>query len=189
MKPLKTRWQQKWLRLDNVAPELQKLADEAEAFAGRWFKNDTRKSLLVIVGKFGTGKTHTAKSIFKFCSLASMAAFETKKWGEHKFPICTFLSWPEVANELAEKQFGAIDDAIEHELVILDDIGAENDPWKVCSDRLCQVLSKRERKFSVVTTNVSPENWTERFDGRINDRLLRNSVVVDISAVKSYAMR
>jgi len=189
MKPLKTRWQQKWLGMDNVAPAIQTLATEAEAFAGRWFNNNTDISNLVIVGNFGSGKTHTAKAIFRFCSWATMAAFETRKWGAVRFPICTFLSWPEVSNAITEKQFGSVEDAIEHDLVILDDIGAENDPFKVCADRLCQILSRRERKFTVITTNVVMENWGTRFDGRISDRLLRNSVIVDISAVKSYAMR
>lgn len=189
MRPCRTKWQQKWIGLFIVHPDLQKLADAAELFCARWANNTPEKTLLVIVGNFGTGKTHTAKAIHRFCVAASMKVFETGKWGRHKFPSSILISWPEAANSFSEKQFGIMDDALENELVVLDDIGAENDPWKICADKLCQILSRREKKFTIVTTNVPPINWTERFDGRINDRLLRNSVVVDISSVPSFAMQ
>lgn len=187
--PCKTKWQQKWIALDVVAPPLQTLANEAEDFCARWYANDAVRSLMVIVGAYGSGKTHTARSIFRFCSCAAMNALESGKWGSHKLPNSIFISWPEAASAFAEKQFGVMEDALEHDLVILDDIGAENDPWKVSADRLCQILSRREKKFTVVTTNVPAANWIERFDGRINDRLMRNSTVIDISGVPSYAMR
>jgi len=82
-----------------------------------------------------------------------------------------------------------IHDAMDSDLLIVDDIGAENDPWKICADKLCQVMSRREKRFTVITTNIQPAQWAQVFDDRINDRLLRNSVVVDISNVKSYSIR
>jgi DNA replication protein DnaC len=188
MNKCSSKWQEKWLRLNVVAPEIQTLATAAESFCGRWYSNTPERTLLVIVGSFGSGKTHTAKAIHKFCVSASISAFETKKWGEHRFPTAAYISWPEAASAFAEKQFGLMEDAMENDLVILDDIGAENDPWKVSADKLCQILSRREKKFTVVTTNIPPVNWFEKFDGRINDRLMRNSVVCDISKVPSYAM-
>jgi DNA replication protein DnaC len=189
MNPCKTKWQQKWLRLNVVVPQLQELAESAEAFCGRWMNNNTTKSLLVIVGGFGSGKTHTARAIFRFCSAAATNAFETEKWGRQKFPESIFVSWPEAANEFNEKNYSLLQDILEDELVILDDIGAENDPWKICSDKLCQILSRRERKFTVITTNIQPTEWPTKFDGRINDRLLRNSVVIDLTGAPSYSLR
>ncbi len=170
---------------------MQTLATEAEAFCSRWFSNDTNKSLLVIVGVYGNGKTHTAKAIHRFCSAAAVPAFETMRWGNSKLPSASFIAWPAAADAFAEKQFGLMQDAFETDLVILDDVGAETDQYKsgICKDKLCQILSRRERKFTVITTNISPANWETQLDGRINDRLLRNSVVVDISSVPSFAMR
>lgn len=189
MNPCKTKWQKKWLKLDVVDPAIQKLADEAESFCGRWFNNNSQKSLLVIVGEFGSGKTHTAKAIFRFCNAAATLAFDSEKWGHKQIPDAIYISWPEAAGAFSEKQYGIMDDAYESDLCVIDDIGAENDPWKVCTDKLCQILSRREKKFTVVTTNIEPSNWSEKFDGRVNDRLLRNSVVVDISRVQSFSMR
>ena len=189
MKPCKTKWQQKWLKLSVAHPDLQRLADAAEGFCARWLKNSSEKTLLVIIGNFGSGKTHTARAIHRYCMAASVVAFEGKNWGRHKIPSVAFISWPEAASAFAEKQFGIMDDAANDDLVIIDDVGAENDPWKICADKICQILSRRERRFTVITTNIPPINWTDKFDGRINDRLLRNSVVVDVSDVPSFALR
>jgi len=187
--PCKTKWQQKWIALDVVAPELQTLATAAEEFCGRWHRNDTEKSLLVIVGNYGSGKSHTAKAIHRFCNAMAFRAFETGKWGRHQTPSNMFICWPEAASQFNEKNFSSISDAMDSDLLIVDDIGAENDPWKICADRLCQIMSRREKRFTVITTNIQPAQWARVFDGRINDRLLRNSVVVDISSVKSYSIR
>lgn len=189
MTPCNTKWQQKWLGLDIVHPDIQRLADEAEAFCGRWAKNVREKSLLVIVGAYGSGKTHTARQIFKFCFCTAAYVFEKGKWGKDKVPSSLYIPWPEVVAHFMEKNFSIMESAFDSDLLVIDDIGAENDPFKIGADKLCQILSRRENAFTVVTTNIAPENWTERFDGRVNDRLLRNSVIVDISGVGSYAMR
>ncbi len=187
--PLKTAWQRKWIALDAGHPQLQKLADEAESFCARWFSNSPEKSLLVIVGNFGSGKSHTAKAIFKFCLHAAMASFEARKWPGSAFPTCHFLQWPEVADEFGSRNFSAMTDALETALLVIDDAGAENDPWKVCADKLCQILTRRERMFTVLTTNIQPGEWAEKFDGRIADRLFRNSVIVDLTGVPSYSVK
>ena len=189
MKTLRNKWQQKWIGLDVVHPDLQTLADEAESFCSRWFDNLPNKTLLVVSGETGSGKTHVAKAVYRFCIAASTKAFDSKKWGHHKMPDSIFISWPEAANQFNDKNISIIQDAVENDLTILDDVGAENDPWKICADKLCQILSRREKKFTVITTNIPPAKWATEFDIRINDRLLRNSVVVDISKVPSYALR
>lgn len=186
--PCKTAWQRKWLELDVTSQSIQTLAGDAEKFCKEWFKNDNIRPLLVLVGDFGTGKTHVAKRIFKFCNAASSTAFDRGYWGKSNYPASTFIHWPEAASAFQEKEFGIMEDAFNSELVIIDDVGSENDPWKVCADKFCQILSRREKKFTVVTTNVKPEEWTERFDGRINDRLMRFSVVCQIGA-GSYSLR
>lgn len=187
--PLKTKWQQKWIRLDVVHPLLQIAGDEAENFCARWFNNSPKNSLLVIVGTYGSGKSHTAAAIFRFCLNAAMRSYELRKWPGSQFPTCHYLRWPEVVSQFEQKNTSAMTDALETSLLVLDDIGADHDPWKVAADKLCQILSRRERMFTVATTNIQPGEWAERFDGRIADRLLRNSVVVDLTGVPSFAMR
>lgn len=188
MNPLRTEWQRTWLGLDVVHPNIQGMADAAADFCGRWIQNTPRPGLLVLVAKTGTGKTHTARVIHRFCTGAARHAFDQRKWGTEKVPSTFYLSWPVAANQFNDKNLSAMTDAAETDLLVLDDVGAENDPWKICADKLCQILSRRERKFTVLTTNILPAAWSESFDTRITDRLLRNSQVVDLTGVPSYVL-
>jgi DNA replication protein DnaC len=164
------------------------MAQTAEKFCGRWFVNNTDRSLLVLCGESGCGKTHTAKAIFRFAQLASLKAYETGKWELGRVPTSFFVSWPEATDGFKSGEYGAMEDMMKDDLIVLDDLGAEHDPSKNAVNKLCQVLSRRERKFTVVTTNIKPEEWSDRFDVRIADRLLRNSQVINLFAVDSYAM-
>jgi len=183
---LKTPWQQRRLALAVTHPKVQEMADAAEELCRRWLVNDPQ--LLVLVGNTGTGKTHTAKAVAKFARASSVVAFESKAWGERKVPSVHYLSWPEAAGRFNEKNLGDMEDAISADLLVLDDVGAENDPFKICADKFCQILSRREFKFTVLTTNIAPSAWAEQFDGRITDRLMRNSKIVNLTGVPSYAI-
>ncbi len=189
MKPLKNNWQAKWIGFEVTHPKLQELADASEKFCARLFNNAPDKSLLVIVGDYGTGKSHAAKSIASYAQAASASSYAHGKWPGGRLPETLFISWPEAVSEFAEKRFYLVQDAMRAELVILDDIGSENDPWKVGTEKLVQILSRRERMFTVITTNIQPQLWAEMFDGRTADRLLRNSIVVNLAGVTSYALQ
>ena len=165
------------------------LADDAEEFCSSFFFQNRKKPLLVIVGQYGSGKTHVARKIANYCNSGAMAAVNRGHWSGRCIPSATFRSWPELCNEFNAKDESSLQDLFNEDMLSLDDIGAENDPWKACSDKLCQVLSRRERMFTVITTNIAPQHWTEKFDGRIADRLMRFATVSDISAVPSYALR
>jgi DNA replication protein DnaC len=147
--------------------------------------------MLVMAGESGCGKTHVARAIYRYCRAAALRAYTDgagKTWRGGSLPSATFARWPEVAAEIAAGHTGLIEELREADLAVLDDIGAENDPWKKAADALCQLLSRREFRFSVVTTNIKLEEWSSRFDTRTADRLLRNSEVINLFGVKSYAM-
>jgi DNA replication protein DnaC len=190
MHPCKTDWQRKWLRLDVYAPEIQAMADAAQQLGSNWFHNrrDSKK-LLVLVGETGCGKTHTAKALLDWaqCGVAHLA-WERRHWRD-VIPSAAFYRWPEITDKFKEGQYGVLQDLFDVTLAGIDDLGAEHDPSRNAADKLCQVLSRRQdRLWSVITTNVSPIEWPHRFDKRIADRLMRSSVIVDLSKVESYAL-
>ncbi|HXT10402.1 MAG TPA: ATP-binding protein [Candidatus Angelobacter sp.] len=166
---------------------IQTMATEAQHFARRWFHNQPQPSLLVLTGVSGCGKTHTAKGLFRFALQSSYTAFQKGGW-KRGIPSTLFLSWPETTDTFKAGNYGVVDDCFKEGLLVIDDIGAEHDPSRNSADKLCQILTRRERKFTVITTNIVPSAWPERFDVRIADRLMRNSVVVDLSDATSYAL-
>lgn len=183
---MKNEWQTKWLNLEVTVPKVQELADEIEAFAKRWFCRLPKPGLLVLAGPPGIGKTHVAKAIHKWAGHVAVAAWEKTYWKD-KVPNSLFLSWPEVTDGFKEGRYEILADCFSTDLLVLDDVGAEHDPSRNAADKLCQILSQRAEAFTLITTNIAPEGWAQKFDARIEDRMYRNSIVMDLSEIKSYS--
>jgi DNA replication protein DnaC len=71
-------------------------------------------------------------------------------------------------------------------MLLLDELGGGHDPSRVGVDKLCQVLSRRETRWTLITTNILPAAWEQAFDRRVASRLLRNSTLVDLSDVPDF---
>jgi DNA replication protein DnaC len=178
------RWIQKWVKLNCHHPKLVELANSVYAFCGRWIRNEPRPGMLVLAGDVRCGKTHTAKAIWHFCQNSAWNAFTVAK--RPNVPAVTFVRWSEVADGFKDGRYGIVEDLSRDSLVIIDDLGAEHDPSRNAVNKLCQILSRRENLFTVVTTNIAPENWPSTFDARVADRLLRNSEVYELFDVPNY---
>lgn len=186
--PCESVWQRKWLRLDCHCPQIQQLATTTEKFCGRWFRNERNGTLLVLAGNTGVGKTHVASCVYTFSCKLAMTAYERGAWGNARIPSSSYIHFPELVDRVREGKLEGFTQLCGHDLVVLDDIGAEQDPFKQGADKLCQLLTKREGKFTLVTTNVVPAQWPQKWDLRIADRLMRDSVIVDLFNVPSYSL-
>lgn len=169
-----------------TCPAVQDMADAGEEFAKAFYKK-TRTKNLVLVGNSGCGKTHTAKRLYRWAIAHAFLAFDCQNWRDG-IPSVSFVSWAEVTEGYYAGQFEITGEIIAADLLFIDDLGAERDPKILATDKLCQVLSRREKKFTVVTTNIQPDRWVIKWDERIGDRLLRNTRVVDLSSAPSYAV-
>lgn len=98
------------------------------------------------------------------------------------------MYWPAVVDAIRNKELGSVEEGIGVDGLILDDVGADDDPFRQSADKLCQILSRREFKFTVITTNIEQKDWAEKFEARIVDRFMRNSIVVNLDIVPSYAL-
>lgn len=179
-------WQRKWLAMGVTHPCVQLLANAAEAFCFDWVIQSPGPRLLYIHGATGTGKSHVGRKIADFCRCSAHLALKNMATTRSTMPSTGSYRWPELANEFREKNLGALRDLFEADFLFLDDAGAEDDPFNVVLDKFYQVLSRREKKFTVITSNISAHEWSSR-DPRIMDRLMRNSKIVDLADVPSYA--
>jgi len=99
----------------------------------------------------------------------------------------SFAHWPKIVDNFKLDEWAIIEDFEEASLLILDDIGAEHDPSKIGAEKLYILLNQREWKWNIVTTNVVPGQWGEKFDRRIASRLFRNAEHIDLSRVPDYS--
>lgn len=186
MNPLRTPWQRKWFALEVTAPGVQGLADAAMSFCGRWVEQSNLNRLFYLFGPSGTAKTHVARAIYRYCRAAQMEAFRNMPRSRTTLPAVLYVHWPSVANEFREKNLSALPDLFAADCLVVDDFGAEDDPFKVVADKVCQVLSRRAGKFTVITSNKAPEEFAD-VDPRIGDRLFRDAEHFDLKGVPSYA--
>ena len=154
------------------------------------FFSHKRSRRLVLCGHPGCGKTQLGKALCRWAGAVSMLAWERGHYSSP--PGSLFLQWQEVCDRLEDSRASMVQElseAIESPLLVVDDIGAESDRFKSGKgiDALCYLLTRRQDSgFTLLTTNVLPARWKERWDARVDDRLKRNSEVVDMSQCPSW---
>lgn len=182
---LRTDWQRRNLGLVVTHPQVQEAADACQKLALMIGRKDALFPTLVLYGNPGCGKTTLGKRMVAWARAISFTMYE--KYG-HAAPLSVQSgSWPSICDGFKEGEYGVVFDFMQAGFVFLDDIGAEHDPSRNAADKLCQIFSRRESKWSIITTNIDPISWADKFDARIADRLLRRSKIVDMSEVPSYA--
>lgn len=171
-------------------PELIHLANEVYSFAQDIYHRPKDGRLLILSGPNGCGKTHAARAVKSWFDTIRIKmnpiAIETDEGAEAMLPSCIYRMWPAVVDGFKRDQF-LIADHLEREfLSIIDDVGAEHDPSGFGKEKLYLILSRREQRYTIITTNLSTEQWETKLERRIASRLFRNSTHVDLSAVADY---
>lgn len=182
---LSAEWRAKWLKLNERDGATKELAAAAETFAKRFYLNQRGDRLMVICGLNGNGKTHTARAMYLYARAVSVTAWAAGKWATP--PSCRFLEWPLLAETEVEKESPLTwEDHTTANFLVLDDVGAETDKFKsgVPTRNLAIMLNARAmaNRWTVITTNIPPGNWIEKWDKRVDDRLHRNAVHVEIKS-------
>lgn len=187
VKPPNENWNAKHLKLETGRhPKLKELEIEVGRFcAGAWNRPE-RGQLLLLAGANGTGKTHCAEAVRRWLALVGHGKQFVKRTNHISHLDCLFWHWPRLLDTFKNGGWDAIDDMFEATVLIIDDLGAGHDPSGVGTDKLCQVLSRREEMWTLITTNVVPSEWQQQFDRRVASRFLRSSVLVDLSDVPDF---
>jgi len=159
-------------RLDETHhPKVTSLAKAGERFVRKIAHNDFRTGRrLILSGPPGTGKTKVAWAIYRYVKAFS-ADIAWNHGGKHFEK--KWIDWPDVAETDKESDFEDLCQEIgESEFIVLDDVGSETDRFKsgLPASRLRRVLSRTEKKWIIVTTNLPKAELLNLYDARVADR-------------------
>lgn len=141
---------------------------------------------LMIYGQNGCGKTHTARAIARWASLAAINLPLVSGDEGQRLATSEFFNWPKVVSDLKRGSWEIVDDMMPVNMLVLDDIGAEHDPSQMAVEKLYLLLERRVNMWTVVTTNYVPDAWESRFERRIASRLMRNFKHIALDEVPDY---
>lgn len=160
-------------------PELQKLLVEGLAFSLEMLESKPR--WLSMVGKSGTGKTFLAEKLYR-------EARNNPYFISHRTLLngVTKTFWPTLLSDLRDGRYHRIRDLAEANFVFIDEIAVEHDPSGFGKDKLCELLSLRVEKWTLLTSNLTLEKLAE-IDTRISARMIRGgSIVVEVNALDYF---
>lgn len=160
-----------------------------EKWSGRWYRRKLEATTLVLFGPSGTGKTLSTMRAYEWAKRASFSSFDQGFWASPFQPI--FIRWASWWHQVERSRdtSDAIEDITRIPVLFIDDIGAEADRFKSKESTalLADILALRERKFTLITTNIHKDQWGEHWDTRVDERLSRNHAVhVDLNKLKPY---
>jgi DNA replication protein len=157
--------------------------------AGRFIEGLTRdipteRRWLSFLGPSGVGKTYLAKNLISI-------ARALPHLSTHKSLInpIGMWQWGTLMGCLKDKQYWLLDDIRDSNLVLIDDIGIEEDRSGYGREQLYRILNSRVGKWTVITCNMDLAEIAERIDTRIASRLIRDrNEVLEIKTL-DYCMR
>lgn len=189
-------WLDKWLRINATHPQLQALEKAVYQFCGDYAKSPRIGHRLLIYGENGTGKSHAARTIFHWARDIAMQIpcvkqeenIDDPSMENTGFGLATasMWNWTTMMNRMKNGEWQLIEDLFTPHMLIVDDIGADHDPSKLGVEKLYLLLERREFKWTVMTTNIHPDQWADKFDRRIQSRFLRSTKLIALDQVPDF---
>jgi hypothetical protein len=165
-------WRREVFRLNPTHPRVENLALRLEGFLRCALHNErSRGTGLMIQGDTGTGKTHACKRLVEQFGAWAIDSYATGRWGGGRIPSATFVDWSRFCESANFDD--RLDDLRSESLVVLDDVGTELDRFRDGSavEKMRRAMSILERKWLLITTNLSDESIQAAYDARTVSRL------------------
>lgn len=163
---------------------VQPCVRSAHAATRKWVKaildGETPARWLTMFGVPGCGKT----------MLAKLARHTLKEKGKE----VQLWNWPRVWRMCLDGEWGILDHLMNLPILILDDVGAEftgsNKTSELNSARLYEIAESRLGKWTLITSNLTPQQMDRSLGSRFVSRIFRgNSVVNDMTTAFDYSFR
>jgi DNA replication protein DnaC len=163
-------------------PVLKKMVQSAARFEIE-FSALSDPRWLSFLGNSGTGKTMISKTLYG-------RAMGVERLTTHPQLICGVAKtfWPKLVSDLRAQKYWLLDDLVDANFVFIDEIAVEHDPSGFAKDKLCELLSRRVGKWTLITSNLNLEKLSE-IDARISSRMIRGKSVVCECDTTDYFLR
>lgn len=161
---------------------------------GRWQRGE--RPWLVLLGPVGTGKTHLAVALAKwYDDQHEVVVADTRYKAAH----IEFWTVPEFFQAMRtfekEEKTSPFIRALEADLLVLDDLGAENSSpderhgrWMLAILHEMLDFRYRHKKPTIITTNLTPQELSSRYGDRLLSRMAEMGFCVAIQA-EDYRQR
>lgn len=182
-------WAERVLKVKRYHPKHDAMCIEVHRIAMDWF-NRRGPRCVVLCGESGVGKTMVMRNLYAWCGAVKITAWQRGGWPGNP-PQSWMVYWPDVVASYQDQ--GKWDDLLpslaEPSILFMDDVGRESDRFKSGDNKriLLSVLSHRQYKWTVVSTNKHPSKFPEDWDFATEDRIYRNGgQVVNLFGVDSF---
>ncbi len=160
---------------------------------------------LVLVGESGCGKTYLAERIVAWMKENGRGIYERERQRQGRDGVSSLWTyaqegpfmcrWSRLLSQLRSGEYHRLEVAAEDWFKAIDDLGtdsagADGEATQFAVQKMGDLLDRRLRKWTVVTTNYNRRQIAEKFDTRIASRLMRHgSVIVDADGLRDYGLR
>jgi DNA replication protein DnaC len=167
--------------------------------------NGAEPRWLVLVGESGCGKTYLAERIVTWLKTYGRSVYQREREREGRDgagSLWTYAQegplmcrWSRLLGQLRSGEYHRLHVAAEDWFKAIDDLGtdalgADGEATQFAVAKMGDLLDRRLRKWTVITTNFSRKQIAEKFDVRIASRLMRHgSVIVDATGLRDYGIR
>jgi energy-coupling factor transporter ATP-binding protein EcfA2 len=172
------------------------VADMARGAEPRW---------LVLIGPSGCGKTYLAERITEWVKEFGRGLYlrERQRAGRddagslwtyaQEGPM--FRRWQILLNRLRQGDYARLEADCTDWFKVIDDLGtgatgADGEATAFAVQKMGELLDRRLRKWTVITTNFTRRQIAEQFDPRIASRLMRGgNVICDCEGLDDWGLR
>lgn len=203
-------WDWRWRLVGNETAEekhdLELMLTEAQRFVAAIIAGEESR-WLTLLGPSGNGKTWLAERINEWIRRYG----ETMYNRNHRAKIDpekqdylagyiyaqegrVLVKWGQLIEECRGRDFRRYERACKDFYKVIDDLGAncanaQGDITPFSIQTIAEVLERRLRRWTVITSNFTRKQFAEKFDVRISSRLMRDRNVIVETKVRDFAIR